>query len=192
MYQLELASQAGTSPRYVSSLEKARSRPGRNLVLRLAAALDVPLRERNAMLTSAGLSPAFATRQLTDAPMLLVRIVLDRILRRHGPDPAWVVVENWLDVTRAGVVSLPREASRPLDVHLFELLRRAETHLRTVPDTQDRTPTDSPLVCARLRSDGQTIHTISTVMQFDSAAEVTASELRVELLFPADDESVCA
>ena len=91
MYQLELASQAGTSPRYVSSVEKGRSRPGRNLVLRLAAALDVPLRERNAMLTSAGLSPAFATRQLTDAPMLLVRIVLDRILRRHGPDPAWVV-----------------------------------------------------------------------------------------------------
>src|SRR6266851_1416873 len=52
--QLDLAVQAGTSPRHVSFIETGRSRPGRDLVLRLAAALDVPIRERNALLTSAG------------------------------------------------------------------------------------------------------------------------------------------
>jgi transcriptional regulator with XRE-family HTH domain len=56
--QLDLALQAGTSPRYVSFIETGRSRPGRDLVLRLAAALDVPIRERNVLLTSAGLPAA--------------------------------------------------------------------------------------------------------------------------------------
>lgn len=45
--QLELAARAGTTPRHVSFIETGRSRPGRELVLRLAAALDIPIRERN-------------------------------------------------------------------------------------------------------------------------------------------------
>lgn len=89
--QLNLALQAGTSPRHVSFIETGRSRPGRDLVLRLAAALDVPIRERNALLTSAGLPPAFPARDLTDQAMRPVKLVLDRVLRGHEPYPAWVV-----------------------------------------------------------------------------------------------------
>src|SRR6266536_1423032 len=81
--QLDLALQVGTSPRHVSFIETGRSRPGRNLVLRLAAALDVPIRERNALLTSAGLPPAYPDRELTDQTMRPIKLVLDRVLAGH-------------------------------------------------------------------------------------------------------------
>ena len=48
---------------------------------------------------------------------------------------------------------------------------------------------DVPVICSRLQIDGHTIRTISTVMRFDTAVDVTASELRVELMFPADRDS---
>jgi transcriptional regulator with XRE-family HTH domain len=89
--QLDLALQAGTTPRHVSFLETGRSRPGRDLVLRLATALDVPIRERNTLLTSAGLPPAFPARDLTDQGTRPVKLVLERVLRGHEPYPAWVV-----------------------------------------------------------------------------------------------------
>src|SRR5579859_4665828 len=91
MSQLELAAEAGTSPRHVSFLETGRSRPGRELVLRLATALEVPLRERNAMLVSAGLPPEYPVREVGDAEMDSVRRLLDRVLSTHEPYPAWVV-----------------------------------------------------------------------------------------------------
>src|SRR5687767_2184942 len=55
MSQLTLSSLAGTTPRHLSFVETGRSRPGSDLVLRLATALDVPVRERNALLVAAGL-----------------------------------------------------------------------------------------------------------------------------------------
>ena len=89
--QLELAAQAGTTPRYVSFIETGRARPGRELILRLAAALDVPLRDRNALMTAAGLTPAFPARALSDVAMQPVKLVLEQVLRGHEPYPAWVV-----------------------------------------------------------------------------------------------------
>jgi transcriptional regulator with XRE-family HTH domain len=228
--QLDLALQAGTSPRYVSFIETGRSRPGRDLVLRLAAALDVPIRERNALLTSAGLPPAFPARDLSDLAMRPVKLVLDRVLTGHEPYPAWIVgrgmqflasncaaealfpgmcslqpreivdlwfgpgpfremVENWPDVVWAGVAGLRREATRTSDPQLLDLLRRAEGHARLVPKPEVEAIPDLPVICPRLNMDGRTIRTISTVMRFDTAVDVTVSELRVELMFPADDES---
>ena len=66
---------------------------------------------------------------------------------------------------------------------------RAESHLRSLDDVHGHVESDAPTICPRLRIAGHTIRTISTVMRFDTAADVTASELRVELLFPADEES---
>ena len=57
--QLELAMRAGTTQRHLSFVEGGRSAPGRPLILRLAESLDLPLRERNALLHSAGYAPAF-------------------------------------------------------------------------------------------------------------------------------------
>lgn len=89
--QVDLAADAGTTPRHLSFIETGRSRPGRDLVLRLANVLDVPLRERNNLLALAGLTPAYASHALDDAAMQPVRSVLETVLRNHEPYPAWAV-----------------------------------------------------------------------------------------------------
>lgn len=89
--QLELALEAEVSARHVSFLETGRARPSREMVIRLAEELEVPLRERNALLLAAGYAPVYAERQL-DAPELApVRQAIDRFLRAHEPYPALVV-----------------------------------------------------------------------------------------------------
>lgn len=69
MSQLELACEAGISTRHLSFMETGRSAPSREMVLHLAKQLDVPLRERNALLVAAGYAPVFPERQLDD-PLL--------------------------------------------------------------------------------------------------------------------------
>jgi transcriptional regulator with XRE-family HTH domain len=88
--QLELALRADTTQRHVSYLEQGRSRPGRTLVLRLAEALELSLRERNALLFSAGYAPVFPESPLSDEALRPVREALHGILRGHLPYPALV------------------------------------------------------------------------------------------------------
>ena len=78
--QLDLALEAGVSSRHLSFIETGRSRPSTEMVLRLAEQLDVPLRERNALLLAAGYAPAFAQRGLDEPEMGPVRDTLERIL----------------------------------------------------------------------------------------------------------------
>jgi transcriptional regulator with XRE-family HTH domain len=86
--QLELAFRAGTTQRHVSFVENGRSVPGRGMVVRLAEALELPLRERNALLLSAGYAPAYRETQLQDHELDPVREALERILEGHHPYPA--------------------------------------------------------------------------------------------------------
>jgi len=91
MSQLDLAVRAGTTQRHVSFIEQRRSRPGRSMVVRLAEALELTLRERNALLIAAGFAPAFPESRLDDAALRPVRDALDTILAGHLPYPAMVV-----------------------------------------------------------------------------------------------------
>ncbi|MGZ6616596.1 MAG: helix-turn-helix domain-containing protein [Solirubrobacteraceae bacterium] len=86
--QLELALRAGTTQRYISFIERGRSLPGRSMVVRLAEALEIPLRERNAMLLAAGHAPAYPETALDDPLLDPIRAALERILDGHGPYPA--------------------------------------------------------------------------------------------------------
>lgn len=88
--QLELALRAGTTQRYVSFIERGRSLPGRSMVVRLAEALEIPLRERNAMLLAAGYAPAYPETALNDPLLDPIRSALERILDGHRPYPAVV------------------------------------------------------------------------------------------------------
>ena len=106
-----------------------------------------------------------------------------------GPGPFRQMVENWQDVVWAGVAALRREAVRASDPALTALLRRAEAHARAIPAPEHDARPELPVICPRLNIGGRRVRTISTVMRFDTAIEVTASELRVELMFPADDDS---
>ncbi|UJW28524.1 helix-turn-helix transcriptional regulator [Saccharothrix sp. AJ9571] len=89
--QLELAARAGTTQRYVSFLESGRSVPGRSMVIRLAESLQVPVRERNVLLLTAGFAPAYPQTDLDDPGLEPVRMALERILAGHLPYPAVVV-----------------------------------------------------------------------------------------------------
>jgi transcriptional regulator with XRE-family HTH domain len=89
--QLELALEADVSARHVSFLETGRARPSREMVIRLAEELEVPLRERNALLLAAGYAPVYAERELDAPEMGPVRQAIDRFLRAHEPYPAVVV-----------------------------------------------------------------------------------------------------
>lgn len=86
--QLELALEAGTTQRYISFIERGRSLPGRGMVVRLAEALDVPLRERNELLLAAGYAPAYPETRLEDPKLDPVRSALERVLDGHLPYPA--------------------------------------------------------------------------------------------------------
>jgi transcriptional regulator with XRE-family HTH domain len=98
--QLELAVRAGTTQRHVSFLESGRSVPGRAIVIRLAESLEVPIRERNALLLAAGFAPAY-TRSSLDGPQLApIRAALEHVLRGHLPYPA-VVVDRHGDLVSA-------------------------------------------------------------------------------------------
>src|SRR5438093_13367779 len=93
--QLSLAGEAGVSSRHVSFIETGRTQPSREMVLQLARALDVPLRDRNDLLTAAGFAPIYRTTDL-DAPALtLARCALDFILKGQEPYPALVLDRHW-------------------------------------------------------------------------------------------------
>jgi transcriptional regulator with XRE-family HTH domain len=89
--QLELALEADVSSRHVSFVETGRARPSREMVLRLAEHLDIPLRERNSLLLAAGYAPLYAERSLAEPEMAPVHQALDRFLRAHEPYPAIVI-----------------------------------------------------------------------------------------------------
>lgn len=93
--QLNLAVLAGVSPRHLSFVETGRSKPSREMILHLAEQLDVPLRDRNALLTAAGFAPLYRESAL-DAPELAsVRQAIEVILTNHDPFPAFVIDGKW-------------------------------------------------------------------------------------------------
>jgi transcriptional regulator with XRE-family HTH domain len=89
--QLELALRADSSARHISFIETGRSRPSQEMVLRLAEHLDVPVRERNALLISAGYAPVFPETPMDDPSMDALRAGMARLLTGYEPFPALVV-----------------------------------------------------------------------------------------------------
>ena len=95
MSQMDLSLEAEVSTRHLSFVETGRAKPSRELVLHLAEHLDVPLRERNALLLAAGYAPSYAQSPLDAGAMAPVRAALDAILTGHEPFPAVVVDRRW-------------------------------------------------------------------------------------------------
>jgi transcriptional regulator with XRE-family HTH domain len=232
--QLALALGAGISARHVSFIETGRSRPGREILLRITEHLEVPLRERNQLLLAAGHAPAFPELPLQDPALAPAREALDLILTGHEPYPAVVVDRGWNVVAASSVMVLlgqladatllepPVNAMRvglhpqglaPWIVNLGEVrahfLGRLE---RQVAITGDPTlgalleevaaypgpayaydlaevaaegTILTPLIRLRM-PDGSELSFFATVASFGTAVEVTASELSIELAFPAD------
>jgi transcriptional regulator with XRE-family HTH domain len=100
--QLELSARTGVSSRHLSYMETGRSRPSRQMILYLTEYLNVPLRERNALLLAAEYAPVYSHRALddNDSDMRYVREAIERLLASHGPYPAFVIDRQWDVVAR--------------------------------------------------------------------------------------------
>ncbi|MDX2358410.1 helix-turn-helix transcriptional regulator [Dietzia sp. PP-33] len=120
--QLELSSEADISTRHLSFVETGRSQPSRDMVLRIAAHLDVPLRDRNQLLMAAGFAPRYSENELTAPALASVRTAVREVLAAHEPYPALAVDRTWnvLETNAAvdvltQVVSPRLLAERPLN-----------------------------------------------------------------------------
>jgi transcriptional regulator with XRE-family HTH domain len=224
--QLELAMRAQVSQRHVSFIETGRSRPRQEVVLKIAEALEIPLRERNVILEFAGLAPSYPEIPMGSAEIAPFRDAIRRMLTAHEPYPAYVINRWWevVDANSAGrrlfpslgsgavnvvdaifapggiremlanlpavawnfLVRLRREVEDSAgDERLRSLLERAEAYMRDVPRAPE--PGGDFVVCPHLRIDGRLIRTISMMARFGTAHEITLDELRVEMIYPADD-----
>jgi len=93
--QLDLACEAEISTRHLSFVETGRALPSREMVMHLAERLDVPLRERNALLTAAGYAPMYRERPLDDPALAGARQAVELLLKAHEPWPALAVDRHW-------------------------------------------------------------------------------------------------
>ena len=120
--QLDLAGHAEVSTRHLSCMETGRALPSREMVLRLADRLEVPLRERNRLLTAAGYAPLYREHALADPEMRAPAQAVDLVLKAHEPYPALAVDRHWTMVACNRMVPLllaelpPELLAPPLNV----------------------------------------------------------------------------
>jgi transcriptional regulator with XRE-family HTH domain len=114
--QLDLAGRAEISQRHLSFLELGKASPSRDMVLRLAGALDLPLRQHNALLLAAGFAPVWRETPFGAPALARVRAALDLILAQQEPFPAVVVDRRWkLLQANQGAARLVEFLVGPLD-----------------------------------------------------------------------------
>ena len=111
--QLDLSVDAEVSTRHLSFVETGRAAPSREMVLRLADRLEVPLRERNRLLTAAGFAPMFAERGLDDPALKAAREAVELILKGHEPYPALAIDRHWTLVSHNLSVPILLEGVAP-------------------------------------------------------------------------------
>jgi transcriptional regulator with XRE-family HTH domain len=125
--QLDLALRAGTTQRHLSFIESGRSVPGREMVIRLAESLGLPLRERNELLLNAGYAPAYPQTPLNSPDIAPVMDALRHILTAHLPYPA-IVIDRYGDIVAAN------SAQRLLTANTPEHVRKNAYRLALHPD----------------------------------------------------------
>jgi transcriptional regulator with XRE-family HTH domain len=232
MSQMDLALEAGISTRHLSYVETGKARPSRELVALLAGVLDMPMRDRNALLVVAGYAPGYRETALSDPQMMLVRRAIEFILAQQEPFPAFVVNRHWdvlmanpglarvFDWLRDGVQphgNIMRQVFDPADMRPFvenweEVAGDLISHLHheaatdktsralldevlaypDVPARWERRELGSaplPLLTVTFRKGDQRLTFFSTLTTFGTSRDITLEELRVECMFPADDET---
>ena len=240
--QIDLSLDAGVSQRHISFIESGRSVPSRQMLMDLAQALDVPLRERNTLLLAAGYAPLYAESAWNAQEMQSVTRAMDRMLRQHEPYPALVMdrywnvlmtndaaprffncfidmaarteprnmlhlvfdpqgmrpfVADWETVAQSLIQRVYRESvGRVIDEKTQELLSallaypdvRAEWKNPKTPGAMPATPV-LPVIPLSFAKDGQVLNYFSMVTTVGTPQTIAAQELRIECMFPADDQT---
>lgn len=232
--QLGLSFEAGLSQRHISFVESGRSVPSRRALLALAQALDVPFRERNALLLAAGYAPAYAEGDWDAPEMAGLNAALGRMLRQHEPYPAIVMdrywnvvmtneaaprffgafvdlsarrgprnvlhlifdpdgmrpfVRDWDAVAGALLERVRREAvGRVLDERARDLLAALASYPGVRSDAGATGPAAAtPIIPLSFEKDGAVLNYFSMVSTVGTPRTITAQEVRIECLFPADE-----
>ena len=115
--QLDLASEAEVSTRHLSFVETGRAAPSRDMLLRLAERLNIPLRAQNELLHAGGFAAIYSERPLDAPEMTTARRTVDAVLAAHAPFPALAIDRHWTMVASNGAV-LPLLAG--VAVHLLK------------------------------------------------------------------------
>jgi transcriptional regulator with XRE-family HTH domain len=217
--QLELSTETGVSTRHLSFIETGRSRPSRGMVMRLAEYLELPLRERNALLLAAGFAPAYAQTPLDAEGMRDVRRSLQSLVDAHQPCPAMAVDHAWnlvlandvafsmadgvADELRSRIVNfdlygahllhrMQRQVRATGDIAVRELLRELESYPGVTSPRGGATFPIAPVFQIRLPSSDVTLSFFTVVSTLGTPYDVTLDEIVIESLFPADAETAQA
>jgi transcriptional regulator with XRE-family HTH domain len=232
--QLDLSFDAGVSQKHISFVESGRSTPSRQMLLDLAQALDVPLRERNELLVAAGYAPLYSHHALDASAMDSIGKALRRMLRQHEPFPAiamdrhWNVLmtndaaprlfncfidmaarpsprnllhlmfdpagmrpflANWPQTARGLLARVYREAlGHVIDEKTKVLLAELSQYPGVKPEWRAPSPGDDmPMIPLSFVKDGVRLNYFSMITTVGTPQTVTAEELRLECMFPADD-----
>jgi transcriptional regulator with XRE-family HTH domain len=208
--QLDLAGTAGTTQRHLSFLESGRTQPSREMVLRLAAALDVPLRQQNTLLLAAGFAPVWRESDLDTPALAMVNRALEHILTAFltGPAPAaaatgtvnlaaWLLspdglrpfLVNWHDVALYFLRGVQVDAMADGTQETAELLQRLLAYpgvpsLSHVPALEEA---PLPVLAMHFRKGQTALRLFTTIATLGTPQDVTVQELRIECFFPADE-----
>lgn len=234
--QLDISVDTGISQRQISFIESGRSVPNRSTLMGIAQALEIPLRERNALLLAAGYAPLYSEAAWNSDEMKSVSKALDRLLAQHEPYPA-VVMDRYWNVLRTNDAA-PRffncfidMSARPSPRNMLHLMfdpkgmrpfiadwqtlartliqrvrreavghvadqktRDLMTELLAYPDVRSdwRAPeglSALPTIPIRFVRDGAMLSYFSLVTTVGTPQTIAAQELRVECMYPADDET---
>jgi transcriptional regulator with XRE-family HTH domain len=234
--QLQLAMTAACSQRHISFLELGRSKPSREMVLRLSGALDLPLRQSNELLLAAGYAPVWAETDLGATPLAPIREALDYILAQQEPFPAVVVdrrwnllqankgavamveflvgpikpgtainladalvapdvlrphLVNWSEVVRYFVRSVEADAAADATPETAALLDRLLGY-KDVRATISQAPpigSDAPILPMHFQKGRTKLRLFTTIATLGTPQDITLQELRIESLFPMDEET---
>ncbi|WP_026349625.1 helix-turn-helix domain-containing protein [Bordetella sp. FB-8] len=172
--QLDVSLDTGISQRHISFIESGRSTPSRQTLLDIAQALDIPFRERNALLQSAGYAAIYSESPLEALETQGLRKALHRMLSQHAPFPALVMDRYWN-------VLLVNDCSTRFFNNFVDMPARTGPrnmlHLIFDPDGM------RPFVVNWER----TARSLSMVSAVGTPQTISAQELRIESMFPADD-----
>lgn len=234
--QLAVSVDTGISQRQISFIESGRSVPTRSTLMGIAQALEIPLRERNALLLAAGYAPLYSEAAWNSDEMKSIGRALDRMIAQHEPYPA-IVMDRYWNVLRTNDAA-PRffdcfidMSARPSPrnmLHLmfdpkgmrpfiadWEILARTliqRVHREAVGHMVDQKTTDLvtdllaypdvpsdwrapeglsalPVIPMRFVKEGAPMNYFSLVTTVGTPQTIAAQELRVECIYPADDET---
>lgn len=232
--QMDLALNIDVSSKHLSFVETGKSKPSRNLVLKIAQSLKLPLRHRNAFLLAAGYAPEFEEKPFDGQEMEIVREALRRMLEKHEPYPAFVVntgykilmknsgydqivkfyagenalkkygnairilfsedglrpyVKDWPVVEHFLLARLWEEVVSTQNGELIALYKEI-SQLRPSDDPIDfQIDNDLPIMSLTLEKNSKKVNFFTTITTLGTPLDLTTQELRIELLFPSDEET---